>query len=65
MNVDVTLFFEGWHGDHSRMYSLGDVSVKAKRLMDVTYEAMMAASMPCGPAPRSETWLRHSTACRN
>ena len=42
MNVDVTLFFEGWHGDHSRMYSLGDVSVKAKRLMDVTYEAMMA-----------------------
>ncbi|MEC7234356.1 MAG: type I methionyl aminopeptidase [Pseudomonadota bacterium] len=42
MNVDVTLFFEGWHGDHSRMYSLGDVSVKAKRLMNVTYEAMMA-----------------------
>jgi len=42
MNVDVTLFFEGWHGDHSRMFSLGDVSVKAKRLMDVTYEAMMA-----------------------
>ncbi|MEC8247585.1 MAG: type I methionyl aminopeptidase [Pseudomonadota bacterium] len=42
MNVDVTLFFEGWHGDHSRMYGLGDVSVKAKRLMDVTYEAMMA-----------------------
>ncbi|MEE3059117.1 MAG: M24 family metallopeptidase, partial [Pseudomonadota bacterium] len=31
-----------WHGDHSRMYGLGDVSVKAKRLMDVTYEAMMA-----------------------
>ncbi|MEC8094249.1 MAG: type I methionyl aminopeptidase [Pseudomonadota bacterium] len=42
MNVDVTLLFESWHGDHSRMYSLGDVSVKAKRLMDVTYEAMMA-----------------------
>ena len=30
------IVFESWHGDHSRMYSLGDVSVKAKRLMDVT-----------------------------
>lgn len=41
MNVDVTVLYEGWHGDHSRMYGVGDVSVKARRLMDVTYEAMM------------------------
>ena len=41
MNIDVTLFYAGWHGDHSRMYALGEVSVKAKRLMDVTYDAMM------------------------
>lgn len=41
MNVDVTLFYGGFHGDHSRMYALGDVSVKARRLMDVTYDAMM------------------------
>ena len=41
MNVDVTLFHGGFHGDHSRMYGIGEVSVKAKRLMDVTYDAMM------------------------
>lgn len=41
MNVDVTLYHEGWHGDHSRMYGLGDTSVKAQRLMDVTYDALM------------------------
>jgi methionyl aminopeptidase len=41
MNVDVTLYHGGFHGDHSRMYGLGDVSVKARRLMDVTYDAMM------------------------
>ena len=41
MNVDVTLYHGGFHGDHSRMYGVGNVSVKAKRLMDVTYDAMM------------------------
>ena len=41
MNVDVTLYHEGWHGDHSRMYALGKTSVKAQKLMDVTYDAMM------------------------
>ncbi|MGB2292592.1 MAG: M24 family metallopeptidase, partial [Parvibaculales bacterium] len=39
MNVDVTLYHEGWHGDHSRMYALGKTSVKAQKLMDVTYDA--------------------------
>lgn len=42
MNIDVTLFHGGWHGDHSRMFALGDVSVKARRLMDTAYAAMMA-----------------------
>lgn len=41
LNIDVTLCYEGWHGDHSRMYALGAVSPKALRLMDATYEAMM------------------------
>lgn len=41
MNVDVTLYHDGWHGDHSRMYGLGETSVKAQRLMDVTYDALM------------------------
>ena len=41
VNIDVTLFFEGWHGDHSRMYGVGKTSIKAQKLMDVTYDAMM------------------------
>jgi len=42
VNIDVTVIVDGWHGDTSRMYSVGpNVSRKAQRLMDVTYEAMM------------------------
>ena len=41
-NVDVTVIIDGWHGDHSRMYSAGTPKRKAERLMDVTYEALMA-----------------------
>tara|TARA_B110000444_G_scaffold257036_1_gene294666 strand:- start:833 stop:1351 length:519 start_codon:yes stop_codon:yes gene_type:complete len=43
VNVDVTAYKEGWHGDTSRMYFVGDVSVKAKKLTTVTYESMMKA----------------------
>ncbi|MGD9738436.1 MAG: type I methionyl aminopeptidase [Bauldia sp.] len=41
LNVDVTLILDGWHGDSSRMYTVGEVKRAAQRLMDVTYEAMM------------------------
>jgi len=41
VNIDVTVILDGWHGDTSRMYAIGDVGRKAERLMDVTYEAMM------------------------
>ena len=41
VNVDVTALKDGWHGDTSRMYSVGEISVKAKKLIDTTYEAMM------------------------
>ncbi|GAB6053537.1 type I methionyl aminopeptidase [Magnetospira thiophila] len=41
INIDVTPILDGWHGDSSRMYFVGNVSVKARRLVDVTYEAMM------------------------
>ena len=42
LNIDVTVILDGWHGDTSRMYAIGpNVSRKAQRLMDVTYEAMM------------------------
>ena len=41
INVDVTVILDGWHGDTSRMFSLGKVGVRAAKLVDVTYEAMM------------------------
>lgn len=41
LNVDVTVIVDGWHGDTSRMFGIGKVPLKAQRLMDVTYEAMM------------------------
>ena len=41
VNVDVTAVKDGWHGDTSRMFVVGDCSAKAKKLIKVTYEAMM------------------------
>ncbi len=41
VNIDVTPILDGWHGDTSRMYLVGDVGIKAKRLVDVTYECLM------------------------
>ena len=43
INVDVTVIKDGWHGDTSRMYFVGEVSVKAQNLVASTYEAMMKA----------------------
>ena len=39
-NIDVTVIVDGWHGDTSRMYGVGEVSTRARRLVDVTYEGM-------------------------
>ena len=41
VNVDVTLIVDGWHGDSSRMYLVGEVPRRAERLVEVTYESMM------------------------
>jgi len=41
MNIDVTVILNEWHGDTSRMFYIGKPSVKAKRLVEATYEAMM------------------------
>ncbi|NBW75956.1 MAG: type I methionyl aminopeptidase [Sphingomonadaceae bacterium] len=50
VNIDVTPLLDGWHGDTSRMYLVGDVPLKAKRLVEVTHECLMlgieAASRP-------------------
>jgi methionyl aminopeptidase len=41
INIDVTVILDGWYGDTSRMYYVGEVSPAAKKLCQVTYEAMM------------------------
>ena len=40
VNIDVTVIKDGWHGDTSRMYYVGEVSNPTKRLCQITYEAM-------------------------
>jgi methionyl aminopeptidase len=40
VNIDVTVIKDSWHGDTSRMFMVGDVSIAAKRLSAITYEAM-------------------------
>ncbi len=40
VNIDVTVIKDGWHGDTSRMFYAGEPPVQARRLCDVTYEAM-------------------------
>ncbi len=40
VNIDVTVIKDGWHGDTSRMFTVGEVSIAAKRLCAITYEAM-------------------------
>jgi methionyl aminopeptidase len=42
LNIDVTALLDGWHGDTSRMYAVGEVPKRAQVLMDVTHECMMA-----------------------
>jgi methionyl aminopeptidase len=41
VNIDVTPVLDGWHGDTSRMFLVGNVAIKARRLVDVTYECLM------------------------
>jgi methionyl aminopeptidase len=52
VNIDVTPILDGWHGDSSRMYLVGDVSVKARRLVDVTYECLMLGLEQAKPGKR-------------
>ncbi len=40
VNVDVTVIKDGFHGDSSRMFAVGKPSIQAKRLVELTYEAM-------------------------
>ena len=52
VNIDVTLIVDGWHGDSSRMYLVGDVPLKAKRLVEVTHECLMLGIAQVRPGAR-------------
>ena len=41
VNIDVTLILNGWHGDTSRMFPVGEIPRRAERLIEVTFDAMM------------------------
>jgi len=49
INIDVALTKDGWHGDTSRMYFVGQPSILAKRLVTTTYEAMRAGILTVRP----------------
>ncbi|SMQ66222.1 methionine aminopeptidase, type I [Devosia lucknowensis] len=49
VNVDLTLVVDGWHGDSSRMYAVGEISRKAERLIEVTYECLAAGIAAAKP----------------
>ncbi|MEE9433640.1 MAG: type I methionyl aminopeptidase [Sphingorhabdus sp.] len=52
VNIDVTPIVDGWHGDTSRMYLAGKTPVKAKRLVEVTYECLMLGIEQARPGNR-------------
>lgn len=52
INIDVAVIKEGWYGDTSRMYFVGQPSVRARRLVDITYDAMMAGISVVKPGAR-------------
>ena len=52
VNIDVTIIKDGFHGDNSRMYVVGEGSIAAKRLVQVTYEAMWKGILKVRPGAR-------------
>ncbi|MEM6680637.1 MAG: type I methionyl aminopeptidase [Pseudomonadota bacterium] len=52
LNIDVTVILDGWHGDTSRMFLLGRVPIKAQKLAQVTYDALMKGIAAVKPGAR-------------
>ncbi len=49
LNIDITVIKDGFHGDTSRMFYIGEASLQARRLTDVTYECMWRGIRAIGP----------------
>jgi methionyl aminopeptidase len=68
VNIDVTPILGGWHGDSSRMYLVGDVPLRARKLVDITYECLMKGIGQAKPGNRlgdiSNAIQRHAESHR-
>ena len=68
VNIDVTPILDGWHGDTSRMYLAGNVPLKARKLVEITYECLMLGIAQARPGNRlgdvSNAIQRHAEANR-
>ncbi len=53
VNIDVTFVLDGWHGDSSRMYPVGEIKRAAERLLEVTYECLMRGIAVVKPGVRT------------
>ena len=53
VNVDVTYILDGWHGDSSRMYPVGQIKRAAERLLEVTHESLMLGVAAVRPGART------------
>lgn len=49
VNIDVTVILDGWHGDTNRTFSVGKIPIRAKKLIDVTYNAMVQGIREVAP----------------
>ena len=52
INIDITVIKDGWHGDTSRMFAVGEASIAAKRLCQLTYDAMWHGIVKVKPGTR-------------
>lgn len=52
VNIDVTYVLDGWYGDSSRMYPVGQIKRAAERLMEVTHECLMLGIAAVKPGAR-------------
>jgi methionyl aminopeptidase len=52
VNIDVTVIKDGWHGDNSRMFIVGEGSIAARRLVQITFEAMWKGIVKVRPGAR-------------
>ncbi len=53
VNIDVTYLLDGWHGDSSRMYAVGEIKRAAERLLEVTYESLLRGIAAVKPGAKT------------